>query len=76
MSWAARLAVGGIRAYQWLLSPLIGSVCRFAPTCSEYARLVIIEHGLFRGGWLTLGRLARCQPFHPGGVDLPPARHT
>lgn len=72
MSWSARLALAAIEGYQWLLSPLIGSACRFAPTCSEYARLAVIDHGAIRGGWLSVRRILRCQPFHRGGYDPPP----
>jgi uncharacterized protein len=66
------MAVAAIRGYQWLLSPWVGRACRFAPTCSEYARLAVIEHGVFRGSWLAVRRILRCQPFHPGGYDPPP----
>jgi uncharacterized protein len=72
MIWLTRLALVGITGYQWLISPLVGSACRFAPTCSEYARLAVIDHGLIRGFWLAVRRLVRCQPFHPGGFDPPP----
>jgi hypothetical protein len=68
-----RLALHAITAYQWVLSPLFGEHCRFAPSCSEYARLALLQHGAIRGGVLTLGRLLRCHPFHPGGYDPPPA---
>jgi hypothetical protein len=74
MTRAARTALGVLRAYQGLVSPLLPSACRFAPTCSEYARLAIVEHGLVRGAGLAAWRLARCHPFHPGGYDPPPAR--
>ena len=74
MTVAVRTALGVLRAYQRLVSPLLPSACRFAPTCSEYARLAIVEHGLVRGGGLAVWRLARCHPFHPGGYDPPPAR--
>jgi putative membrane protein insertion efficiency factor len=66
-----RLLVSLLRAYKRYLSPLLPRSCRFTPTCSEYARLAILKHGPWRGGLLTAGRLMRCQPFHPGGVDLP-----
>lgn len=72
MTWGARLAVVGIRGYQWVISPVIGSACRFAPTCSEYARLAVIDHGVIHGLWLAARRLVRCHPFHPGGFDPPP----
>ena len=74
MTVAARIALGVLRAYQRLVSPLLPGACRFAPTCSEYARLAIVEHGLVRGAGLAAWRLARCHPFHPGGYDPPPAR--
>lgn len=54
-------------------APLCG--CRFAPTCSHYAQDALREHGAFAGTWLTLRRLAKCGPWHPGGFDpVPPAR--
>jgi hypothetical protein len=61
-----------IRIYQWTLSPLLGRNCRFYPTCSNYALEAIHHHGVLRGGWLTLRRLGKCHPFHPGGFDPPP----
>ncbi len=72
MTVAARLLVWLVRGYQVLLSPLFGSACRFSPSCSEYARLALGDHGALRGTRLVLGRLARCHPFHPGGWDPPP----
>jgi hypothetical protein len=66
-----RAALAGLRVYKRYLSPLLPPSCRFAPTCSEYARLALLRHGFWRGGALTVGRLLRCQPFHPGGIDLP-----
>jgi putative membrane protein insertion efficiency factor len=65
----AVLALLGV--YKRYLSPLLPPSCRFAPTCSEYSRLAFLKHGFWRGGALTCGRLLRCQPFHPGGIDLP-----
>lgn len=61
--------------YQWVLSPLLPRSCRFYPTCSAYAREAITVHGAGRGGLLTLRRLLKCHPFHPGGVDLVPSQH-
>lgn len=60
-----------LELYKRRLSPLLPPACRFTPTCSEYARLALLKHGLARGGALAAGRLLRCHPFHPGGVDLP-----
>jgi putative membrane protein insertion efficiency factor len=64
-------AVKLLELYKRRLSPLLPPSCRFTPTCSEYARLALIRHGLGRGSLLTLRRLMSCQPLHPGGVDLP-----
>jgi uncharacterized protein len=62
-----------LRAYQYLISPLIGPHCRFHPSCSHYALEAIEQHGAARGVLLTLRRLSRCHPWHPGGVDpVPP----
>jgi putative membrane protein insertion efficiency factor len=61
-----------IRAYQALISPLFPSCCRFAPTCSQYAAEALSRHGVWRGLGLTLRRLARCHPLHPGGWDPVP----
>ncbi len=57
--------------YKRYLSPLLPRSCRFSPTCSEYGRLAVLKYGVWRGIPRTLGRLLRCQPFHPGGIDLP-----
>ncbi len=61
-----------IRAYQLAISPLFGNVCRFEPSCSRYAAACIETHGPWRGSLLSVVRLCKCHPFHPGGVDLPP----
>lgn len=61
-----------IRAYRALLSPLLPPVCRFWPTCSRYAYEAVERHGVLAGGWLAVKRLARCHPFHPGGIDPVP----
>lgn len=61
-----------IRFYQRWISPMMAPRCRFYPSCSEYAADAIRLHGSWRGSWLALRRLARCHPWHPGGVDLVP----
>jgi putative membrane protein insertion efficiency factor len=66
---AANLARLVIAAYRFVLSPLIGPACRFAPTCSAYADEAIARHGLARGGLMAFRRLLRCHPFNPGGFD-------
>jgi putative membrane protein insertion efficiency factor len=63
-----------IRGYQRTLSPLIGPVCRFSPSCSSYMATCIERFGAARGVWLGTRRLLRCHPFHSGGIDLPPPR--
>ena len=68
------LLIALIRAYRYLLSPWIGQHCRFHPSCSVYAIEALDRHGALRGSGLTLARLCRCHPFHPGGEDpVPPA---
>jgi hypothetical protein len=61
-----------IRLYQCTLGLWVGGGCRFYPSCSNYALEAIHLHGVLRGGWLTLRRLGKCHPFHPGGFDPPP----
>lgn len=61
-----------IRGYRLLLSPWLGSHCRFYPTCSQYAHEAVSRHGAFTGSWLGLRRLLRCHPWHAGGVDPVP----
>ncbi len=61
-----------IRGYQLLLSPWLPPSCRFYPNCSEYARQALEKYGWRRGLWLSLRRLARCHPWHPGGFDPVP----
>ncbi len=65
--------IGLIRVYQLALSPYIGGQCRFHPTCSEYMLEALRVHGAGTGIRLGLGRLLRCQPFCPGGVDPVPS---
>jgi putative membrane protein insertion efficiency factor len=63
-----------IRIYQRTLSRLLGNVCRFEPSCSRYAVACLENHGAFRGSLLSVVRLCKCHPFHPGGLDLPPPK--
>ncbi len=62
-----------VRGYRLLLSPWLGSACRFEPTCSAYALQALQAHGALGGGRLTLTRLARCHPLCAGGHDPVPA---
>ncbi|MDP3511561.1 MAG: membrane protein insertion efficiency factor YidD [Sulfuritalea sp.] len=61
-----------IRAYQLAISPMLGNRCRFYPSCSEYSMEALRRHGLFRGLWLSVRRVGRCHPWHPGGYDPTP----
>ncbi|HTP08823.1 MAG TPA: membrane protein insertion efficiency factor YidD [Anaerolineae bacterium] len=61
-----------IKIYQRTLSRVMPSSCRFYPSCSEYGVQAIQKYGIFKGGWLTIKRIGRCQPFHPGGYDPVP----
>jgi uncharacterized protein len=63
-----RVLVALIRFYQ-CFSRLTPPVCRFRPTCSEYAAQALQEYGPLRGLWLAVRRLCKCHPFHPGGYD-------
>uniref|UniRef100_A0A7C1FSZ3 Putative membrane protein insertion efficiency factor n=1 Tax=Thermomicrobium roseum TaxID=500 RepID=A0A7C1FSZ3_THERO len=67
-----RLALLLIRFYQRFISPGLPPACRFYPTCSEYGYEAIERYGIIKGGILTLRRIARCHPFHPGGYDPVP----
>ena len=75
----ARALSGLIWAYQRTLSPALVAInpnagCRFAPSCSHYARIALAEHGFFGGVGLTMVRLAKCGPWHAGGEDpVPPS---
>lgn len=70
----ARVLIFLIRVYQLTLSRLIGPACRFEPSCSRYAVGCLELHGALRGSYLTVRRLAKCHPFHPGGYDPPPPK--
>ncbi len=71
------LLKGLIRLYQLVLSPLLGPRCRFYPSCSHYAAEAIDVHGVVRGTWLAIRRIARCHPLNPGGFDpVPSPNHS
>lgn len=68
------LMLGLLAAYRYFISPWLGRNCRFAPSCSAYATEALRMHGPWRGSWLTLRRIARCHPWHPGGYDPVPEK--
>jgi len=67
-----QLALGLIKLYQNTVSKMLPSVCRFQPTCSQYAFEAIKKYGFARGSWLAAKRLVRCNPFSQGGYDPVP----
>ena len=69
MSLPRTIAIGLIRIYKLVISPLLPSACRFHPTCSEYMKDAIEKHGVWKGVGMGLRRLSRCHPFHQGGFD-------
>ncbi len=78
MTWLIRVSqipglvlIGMARAYQRLFSPLLGPICRFHPSCSQYFIDAIRKYGAVRGTLKGLGRLARCHPYSAGGFDPP-----
>lgn len=71
-----RLLLALIAFYQRLFSPLLGSRCRFHPSCSDYARVAVARFGAARGGVLAMWRILRCQPFSEGGIDEVPQTFT
>lgn len=71
---ARSVAIALIGGYQRWISPLLPAACRFHPSCSQYTREALELHGLGRGMWLGVRRIARCHPFTRGGYDpVPPA---
>jgi putative membrane protein insertion efficiency factor len=67
-----RALLAAVRFYQRAISPAFPPRCRFYPSCSAYALEAIERHGAARGTWLAVRRIAKCAPWHPGGVDLVP----
>ncbi|PRO64344.1 membrane protein insertion efficiency factor YidD [Alkalicoccus urumqiensis] len=69
-----KLVIGSIRLYQRYISRFTPPTCRFYPTCSHYGIEAVQVHGVVRGSVLTIRRLAKCHPFHPGGIDPVPGK--
>ena len=70
--WIRRIYLLPVFFYRYVLSPVLPKACRYYPTCSAYAVEAVMLHGIVRGSWLTLCRLARCHPWGGGGIDLVP----
>lgn len=69
------LLLGIIRGYQKFISPIKPPSCRFYPTCSHYGMEAVQRFGAIKGGYLTIKRILKCQPFHSGGFDPVPEKH-
>ena len=67
-----RLLLAAVRFYRNAISPLRPPCCRFYPTCSQYALEALEKYGALKGGWLSLRRILRSNPFHKGGYDPVP----
>lgn len=65
-----------IRAYRLAISPFLASTCRFYPNCSSYAEESLRTHGVCKGLYLIVRRILRCHPWHEGGIDLVPEKHS
>lgn len=73
VNWAfTKIALLLLLIYRYALSPFLGGNCRFYPSCSEYAQAALVQHGVWRGGWLAIKRLSKCHPWHGGGYDPVP----
>jgi uncharacterized protein len=72
LSLAQRLALGFLRAYKLMFSPMFAGSCRFQPSCSDYAVEAVARFGVVRGSFLAARRLARCNPFGASGLDQVP----
>lgn len=71
-----KIMISFIKFYQRRISPLKPRTCRFYPTCSQYGLEAIEKFGALKGGWLTIVRILKCQPFHRGGFDpVPNKKH-
>lgn len=67
-----KICLALIWLYSYLISPLLPASCRFYPTCSAYAREAYERYGVLKGSFLTVKRILKCHPYHPGGYDPVP----
>ncbi|MEO0072791.1 MAG: membrane protein insertion efficiency factor YidD [candidate division WOR-3 bacterium] len=72
MKILTKISIWLISGYQAIISPMLPRSCRFCPSCSQYAKEALDRYGLFRGGFLAIKRVLRCNPFFPGGYDPVP----
>ena len=63
------LIIAFVKLYQYMISTVLPSSCRFTPSCSEYSIESLKEYGAVKGSYLTIKRILKCHPFHPGGYD-------
>jgi len=68
------ILIGLIKFYQKAISPYKPPSCRFLPTCSTYSLEAVRRFGAIKGGYLSVKRILKCHPFHPGGIDLVPEK--
>jgi len=68
----SKIMIGGIRLYQYAISPYLPPSCRYTPSCSAYGIEALKKHGPFKGGWLTIKRIASCNPWGGSGYDPVP----
>jgi putative membrane protein insertion efficiency factor len=64
-----KILIAIVKLYKFLVSPILPGSCRFVPSCSEYSLEALEKYGALKGAWLSVRRVARCHPFHPGGFD-------
>ncbi|NSL89748.1 membrane protein insertion efficiency factor YidD [Chitinophaga solisilvae] len=72
MRWLSYPFIFLIKIYQWFISPLLGSKCRYTPTCSQYGLEAFKKYGVFKGGYLTIKRILSCHPWGGHGYDPVP----
>ena len=72
--WLSYPLIGMVRFYQQFISPFTPATCRFTPTCSRYTLEALQKHGAFRGSWLGVKRIVRCQPWGSSGYDPVPEK--
>jgi len=71
-----KILLSVIKFYKYFISPVLGSHCRYEPSCSEYTHQAITAYGIFKGSWMGLKRILRCHPWHEGGYDpIPDEQH-